>query len=85
MSSSGSKMIISFGTGMLIGAVAGAVAGVLFAPEKGTETRKKISDKTKNLQKDLTEKIDSLRETIETKMSEAMPQQAADKKASKAV
>ncbi len=85
MSSSGSKMIISFGTGMLIGAVAGAVAGVLFAPDKGTETRKKISDKTKNLQKDLSEKIDNLRETIESKMTEVMPQNAADKKASKAV
>lgn len=85
MSSSGSKMIISFGTGMVIGAVAGAVAGVLFAPDKGTETRKKISDKTKNLQKDLSEKIDNLRETIESKMTEVMPQNAADKKTSKAV
>ncbi len=83
MSSSGSKMIISFGTGLIIGAVAGAVAGVLFAPDKGTETRKKISEKTKNLQNDLSEKIENLRETIETKISEAMPQQAPDKKASK--
>jgi gas vesicle protein len=85
MSSSGSKMIISFGAGLIIGAAAGAVAGVLFAPDKGTETRKKISDKTKSLKNDLTEKIDSIRETIEAKLHEKAPMNAPDKKTSKAV
>ncbi len=86
MSSTGSKMIISFATGLAIGAAAGAVLGVLFAPDKGTETRKKISAKTKDLQKDLSEKIDSLRETIESKIAEVQkPKDAPDKKTSKAV
>jgi gas vesicle protein len=35
-----SKVLIALGAGMAIG----GLLGVLFAPDKGTETRKKISD-----------------------------------------
>ncbi len=31
----------------LAGAAAGAIAGILFAPDKGSETRKKMSDKAR--------------------------------------
>ena len=36
-------------SGLLLGAAAGAVLGILFAPEKGTETRKKLSKKGQDL------------------------------------
>ena len=44
MSSSG-KII----TGILAGAAVGAILGILFAPDKGSETRKKIAEKGTDL------------------------------------
>jgi gas vesicle protein len=35
--------------GFLAGAAIGAIAGILFAPDKGTETRRKISRKSSEL------------------------------------
>lgn len=37
---------VGFWTGFIIGGVAGLVAGVLFAPKSGEETRALISEKT---------------------------------------
>jgi gas vesicle protein len=44
-------------TGILVGAAAGAVLGVLFAPDKGSETRKRISEKSTDLIDQLSDKV----------------------------
>ncbi len=47
-------------TAVAVGAAIGGILGVLYAPEKGTETRKKISDRTKKITDAAKEKLDEL-------------------------
>lgn len=44
---------------LVIGAAAGLAAGLLFAPDKGKKTRRKISAKANELKDELKESIDS--------------------------
>jgi gas vesicle protein len=50
-----SKLNVAIGT--VAGVAAGALLGVLFAPEKGTETRRKLSDKSKETANSLKNKF----------------------------
>ncbi len=43
---------------VLLAGIAGALAGILMAPDKGSETRKKIKKKAKDAADRLKEKID---------------------------
>ena len=49
---------------LAIGVAAGAVIGILFAPDKGSETRKKISDQGKKLGEDLKTKLNEVKEKM---------------------
>ncbi len=46
--------------GVLAGAAAGAIIGILFAPDKGKDTRKKIIHKGEEYVDNLKEKVNSL-------------------------
>ena len=50
--------------GALAGVAVGALLGVLFAPEKGTETRKKITKKSKDTAESLKNKFNEFVDNI---------------------
>lgn len=54
---------------VLIGAAAGAILGVLFAPDSGAETRKKIKKKSKEMGDKLTSQINDFGDQISEKIN----------------
>ncbi len=64
MSEKCSNSGFAFLSGLVIGATVGALAGLLFAPASGDETREKLTEKTKALSDDLNDKFESLKETV---------------------
>jgi gas vesicle protein len=60
--------------GVLGGVAVGAVAGILFAPAKGTKTRKRIMKKGNNLKKDMKNKFEDVYKTISTKYDNVLDQ-----------
>jgi gas vesicle protein len=53
--------------GVVGGLAVGAILGVLFAPDKGTNTRKKIIDRTKKAKDDLKDGFDEYLDTLSEK------------------
>ncbi|MBS7256000.1 YtxH domain-containing protein [Flavobacterium branchiicola] len=58
--------------GIVGAAAAGALLGVLFAPDKGSETRKKIKDKSKDYGDNMKTKFDGIVSTIKSNGKEMM-------------
>jgi gas vesicle protein len=56
---------------LLTGFLAGVVAGILFAPDKGSETRKKISQKGKDLKDRFNDFVDSISEEFHSMKDDA--------------
>ena len=53
--------------GVLAGVATGVVLGVLFAPDKGSKTRKKITTKTIEAKESLKEELDNFLNTLSKK------------------
>ena len=53
--------------GVLVGATAGALAGILFAPQKGKVIRRKLSRSSGTITDEVKEKFDGLLEDISEK------------------
>jgi gas vesicle protein len=73
MMNNNSKIFVALAAGL----AAGAVLGVLFAPEKGADTRKKILDQGKKLSDDVKnkfskgmEKLNDLKDGLKEKVEE---------------
>jgi gas vesicle protein len=67
MSSDSGKVFL----GLLAGLAAGALLGVLFAPDKGSETRKKIIQKGEDYTDGIKEKFNSLIDELNQKIEVA--------------
>lgn len=60
-----SKVLIALGAGLAIG----GLLGVLFAPDKGSETRKKISDTGKKFADKINQKVKLGKEKMEAELN----------------
>jgi gas vesicle protein len=60
MKSSSKIAVFSF----IAGAAAGAVLGLLFAPDKGSATREKIKTKAKEFSDELSDKYDKMKDEM---------------------
>ena len=77
------KSVSNFLVGFLAGAAVGAVAGLLFAPEKGSKTRQNLGKKIKDLSDDFGLGIGDILDDLglETEPAPARPKRKAPRKA----
>lgn len=59
---------------IFLGAAVGGALGILFAPDKGTETRKKISKKGNDLTGAVKEKFDSIVDKFKKEVADVQEQ-----------
>ncbi|HOX79166.1 MAG TPA: YtxH domain-containing protein [Bacteroidales bacterium] len=65
------KGVSNFLLGFLAGAAAGALAGILLAPDKGSETRKNLKKKVKDLSDEYNLGLSDLMDDMEPEKAKA--------------
>ncbi|HVY76048.1 MAG TPA: YtxH domain-containing protein [Puia sp.] len=60
-----SKVLLGF----VAGAAVGAALGILFAPDKGTETRRKISERSNDLADSIKDRFNGMVDGVKDKVS----------------
>ena len=60
-----------FVSGLLMGVAVGALAGILFAPDKGSKTRKKLRRQSDELKEKLNNMVDDMTEKYEQVMDKS--------------
>ena len=68
--------------GILIGAVAGVVTGILLAPESGDKTRKKLAEEGNNFKEDFEGSLNRSIDTFLNTISEAVDEYSKQSKQS---
>ncbi len=63
-----------FFSGLLFGAILGAVAGILIAPDKGSETRKRLQIAKNKVSKTVAPVVEELTTTISPLVNDAVEQ-----------
>ncbi|MFN8135832.1 MAG: YtxH domain-containing protein [Bacteroidales bacterium] len=64
--------------GALAGVAVGALLGILFAPDKGTETRRKISSKGKEAAEDLKDKFNDFVDEVSSRFDKRKKETVAE-------
>ncbi len=70
MSENSSSSGFAFIAGLVVGGAIGAIAGLLFAPETGEDTRKKVAEKSKEWADDFYNKFDDLKDSVNDVMED---------------
>lgn len=70
MSENNSSSGFAFIAGLVVGGAVGAIAGLLFAPETGEDTRKKVAEKSKEWADDFYNKFDDLKDSVNDVMED---------------
>jgi gas vesicle protein len=70
--------------GLLTGAATGAILGILFAPDKGSETRRKISQRTKDIKYNFQNKVGQVLEKAAEKIEHPIGHNHGQKETAKA-
>ena len=70
MSNNDSSSGFAFIAGLVVGGAVGAIAGLLFAPETGEETRKKVAEKSKEYADEMYSKFDDMKASVSEVMED---------------